>query len=286
MKAPNFAYVKPASLKHALDLLSTHAGSAIPLAGGQSLIATLNLRLSAPQILVDISELDELKGIRMDDGVIHIGAGTIFAQVASSPFVRRHLPLIAEALRHVAHVAIRNRGTIGGSLAYADPAAEIPACSVALDATFVLAGEKGERRVAAADFYRGLFETDLRVGELLVAARFPAQQAGHKWGFCELARRHGDFALAGLAATAEQERDTITSARVVYFGCTDRARLARRTAERIRGARLPLSDPQQLSHDIAADLAPTDSPGLRAATKVKLACVLTVRTFAALRSVD
>jgi carbon-monoxide dehydrogenase medium subunit len=285
MKAPNFAYVKAASLGHALDLLTAHGGSAIPLAGGQSLIATLNLRLSAPQILVDISDLDELKGIRMDEGVIHIGAATIFAQVASSALVRRHLPLIAEALRHVAHVAIRNRGTIGGSLAYADPAAEMPACSAALDATFVLAGEKGERRVAAADFYKGLFETDLRAGELLVAARFPAQQAGHKWGFSELARRHGDFALAGLAAPAEQEGDTITSARLVYFGCSDRTRLARRVADRIRGERLPLADPQQLSHDIAADLAPTDSPGLRAETKTKLACILTARTLAALRSI-
>jgi aerobic carbon-monoxide dehydrogenase medium subunit len=279
MKAPNFAYVKPASLDQALDVLARHGEAAVPLAGGQSLIATLNLRLSSPEILVDISDLDELKGIRVEEGIVRIGAGTVHAEIASSPIVRRHLPLVTEAMRHVAHVAIRNRGTIGGSLAYADPAAEMPACSVALEATFVVASDKKKRVVRACDFYKGLFETDLAQGELLIEVRFPQQKPKEKWGFAELARRHGDFALAGLAAIAEQDGDTITAARLAYFGCTDYAKLARRVAERFCGQRLPLRESEWLSEAIALDLVPIDSPGLRAATKIKLSAALTRRTL-------
>jgi carbon-monoxide dehydrogenase medium subunit len=279
MKAPNFAYVKPASLDQALSLLAKHGGSAVPLAGGQSLIATLNLRLSSPEILVDIGDLDELKGIRVEEGIVSIGAGTVHAEIASSPIVRRHLPLVTEAMRHVAHVAIRNRGTIGGSLAYADPAAEMPACSVALEATFVIVSDRRKRVVRACDFYKGLFETDLGAGELLIEVRVPQQKSKEKWGFSELARRHGDFALAGLAAITEQEGDTIAAARLVYLGCTDYAKLARRVANRLCGQRLPLGESKWLSEAIALDLAPIDSLGLRAATKIKLAATLTRRTL-------
>jgi len=161
MKAPNFAYAKPASLNEALELLSAHAGAAVPLAGGQSLMATLNLRLSAPELLVDLGALDELRGIAEDGDAVAIGALTTHSEVAQSPLVRRALPLIARAMRDVAHVAIRNRGTLGGSLAYADPAAEMPACCVALDATLVVAGRAGRREIPAAQFYKGLFETAL-----------------------------------------------------------------------------------------------------------------------------
>jgi aerobic carbon-monoxide dehydrogenase medium subunit len=284
MKAPNFAYVKPASLDEALDLLAAHAPSAIPLAGGQSLMATLNLRLSSPEILVDISELQALRGIRLEEATVCIGAMTSHAEVASSPIVRQHLPLVAEAMHHVAHVAIRNRGTIGGSLAYADPAAELPACSVALDATFVLAGRSGRRDIRAGEFYKGLFETDLKPAELLVEVRLPIQKPQQKWGFSELARRHGDFALAGLAAIAEQESDTVTTARLVYFGCTDRAKLAERVAQKLRGRRLPLAETDWLPAAIAADLAPVDMPGLSAATKIKLAATLTHRILGSMQA--
>jgi carbon-monoxide dehydrogenase medium subunit len=284
MKAPNFAYVKPASLDEALDLLATHAPLAIPLAGGQSLMATLNLRLSSPEILVDISDLHALRGIRLDGETVCIGAVTPHAEVASSPIVRQHLPLVTEAMRHVAHVAIRNRGTIGGSLAYADPAAELPACSVALDATFVLAGRSGRRDIRAGEFYKGLFETDLKPAELLVEVRLPVQKPQQKWGFSELARRHGDFALAGLAAITEQEGDTVTTARLVYLGCTDRAKLAEGVAQKLRGRRLPLAETDWLPATLAADLAPVDTPGLSAATKIKLAATLTHRTLQSMQA--
>jgi carbon-monoxide dehydrogenase medium subunit len=155
----------------------------------------------------------------------------------------------------------------------------MPACSVALESTFVIASDRRQRVIGAADFYKGLFETDLGSGELLIEVRFPQQKSKEKWGFSELARRHGDFALAGLAAVTEQDGDTITAARLVYFGCTDHAKLAHRVAQKLCGQRLPLCEPEWLSEDIAIDLAPIDSPGLRAATKIRLAATLTHRTL-------
>jgi carbon-monoxide dehydrogenase medium subunit len=282
MKAPNFAYARPASLDEALELLSTHAGAAVPLAGGQSLMATLNLRLSAPDLLVDLGGLDELRGIADDGDVVAIGALTTHSEVMQSALVRRSLPLIARAMRDVAHVAIRNRGTLGGSLAYADPAAEMPACCVALDATLVVAGRGQRREIAAAEFYQGLFETALEPGELIVQVRLPKQKPSGSWGFSELSRRHGDFALAGLAAVIEADGDRIGAARLVYFGCADHARVATGLGHKLRGQALPLRECDWLSDMIAAEIKPVDTPGLKARTKVQLATALTRRVLAAL----
>jgi carbon-monoxide dehydrogenase medium subunit len=273
MKAPNFAYTKPATLDEALALLADHGG-AVPLAGGQSLMATLNLRLSTPELLVDLGGLDELCGIRLDGDAALIGALTTHAEVAASPIIRKHLPLITEAIRHVGHLAIRNRGTLGGSLAYADPAAELPACCVALGATLTIASRAGRREIPAEQFYKGMFETALGAGELIVGVRLPRQQPGQRWGFSELSRRHGDFALAGLAAIATQDGDTITDLRLVYIGCTDRAKLAQTVARRLNGEKIPLADFGWLRETLTADLEPVDTPGLTAATKVQLAATL------------
>lgn len=283
MKAPNFAYAKPASLPEALELLSSRPGSAVPLAGGQSLMAGLNLRLSAPELLVDLGALDELRGIAEDAESVRIGALTTHSELAQSPIVRRHLPLIADAIRHVGHVAIRNRGTLGGSLAYADPAAEMPACCVALEAAIVVAGAAGRRQIEASAFYTGLFETALVPGELIVEVRVPKQNSDRHWGFAELARRHGDFALAGLAAIVETSGGRIDACRLAYFGCSDCARPARGVAQKLCGAALPLGESAWLPEAIAADLAPLDSPGLKARTKVQLAAALTRRTLNDLR---
>jgi carbon-monoxide dehydrogenase medium subunit len=283
MKAPNFAYTKPATLDQALDLLAANAG-AVPLAGGQSLMAALNLRLSTPDILVDIGGLEELRAIRVDGDTVCIGALATHAEVSASPAVREHLPLVAQAIRHVGHIAIRNRGTFGGSLAYGDPAAELPACSVALDAKLAIAGRHGRREVAADQFYKGMFETVLNAGELIVEVRLPKQKPPQKWGFAELSRRHGDFALAGLAAVTTHEGDKIADVRLVYFGCADRAMLAQEVARRLRGERLPLEETTWLPAAIAADLQPVDTPGLKASTKVQLAATLTRRVLQALHS--
>ena len=210
MKAPNFAYVKPTSLSEALEVLSSRPGSAVPLAGGQSLIATLNLRLSTPELLVDLGALDELRGIAENDGIVRIGALTTHNELAESPIVHRHLPLVTKAIGHVGHAAIRNRGTLGGSLAYADPAAEMPACCVVLDASIVVANRRGRREIPASRFFKSLFDTELNPGELIVEVLLPKQKPHRLWGFAELSRRHGDFAVAGIAAIIEKDGGRIS----------------------------------------------------------------------------
>jgi aerobic carbon-monoxide dehydrogenase medium subunit len=208
LKAPPFAYAKPGSLAEALQLLE-RPGARI-LAGGQSLIASLNLRLSSPELLVDITGLPGLSKIEAGNGALRIGALCTHSTLEGSEDVRKHLPLLAEAMPHIAHRAIRNRGTIGGSLALADPAAELPACAVALDATLVITSRKGERRVKAVDFFKALFETDLQDGEILTGVEFPKAD---KSVFLELTRRHGDYAIVGLAgATKSAEK------RLCFFG--------------------------------------------------------------------
>jgi carbon-monoxide dehydrogenase medium subunit len=200
LKAPSFAYAKPQSLAEAFDLLE-RPGAKV-LAGGQSLIPTLNMRLSSPGLLVDITGLP-LKDISLEQGVLRIGALVTHARLEKSADIAKHAPLLAQAVLHVAHPAIRNRGTIGGSIALADPAAEYPACMLALDATIVVAGKDGERMVKAQDFFKGLFEVDLAPGELVTAVEFPAQLKDQRSVFLELARRHGDYAIIGLAVLAK-----------------------------------------------------------------------------------
>ena len=197
MKAPSFAYAKPRSLEEAFDLIA-RPGAKV-LAGGQSLIPTLNMRLSAPELLVDITALP-LKDITLEQGVVRIGALATHAQLERSDVVRKHVPLLAQAVPHVAHAAIRNRGTIGGSIALADPAAEYPACLVALEATIFVQGKAGRRQVKARDFFKGLFTTALAPEELVIAVEIPAIGKDDRSVFLELARRHGDYAIVGLAA--------------------------------------------------------------------------------------
>jgi aerobic carbon-monoxide dehydrogenase medium subunit len=254
LKAPSFAYAKPRSLAEALDLLE-RPGAKI-LAGGQSLIPSLNLRLSAPELLVDITGLADMSRIERRDGVVRIGALCTHAVLERSAEIRDHLPLVAEAVQHIAHPAIRNRGTIGGSLALADPAAELPACAVALDAIVLLAGKTGERRVKATDFFKGLFETDLRPGEILVAVEFPKVE---KSVFLELTRRQGDYAIVGLASVRKgAER------RVAFFGIAGKPVLLKPKSLEDAKASLPMP---------VADLYHS------AATKLHLAKVLLERAW-------
>ncbi|HYZ44438.1 MAG TPA: xanthine dehydrogenase family protein subunit M [Xanthobacteraceae bacterium] len=279
MKARNFRYVRPASLQEAYRMLAEAGGEAVPIAGGQSLLAGLNMRLSSPKVLVDIGNLAELTGQSYADGMVRLGALTRHRDLLSSAIVRAHLPLLAKAAPHIGHVAIRNRGTIGGSLAYADPAAELPACAVALGATLVLGSAKGERQVKAEDFFKGLFETDLRAGELIVEVKFPEVPTGTSTGFAELSRRHGDFALVGVAALAMLRAGEIESARIVYFGCVDRARVAASVSAALSGAAVPLEDASPYAAAIRNDVNPDDTPGLRADTKLHMATVLTRRAL-------
>src|ERR1044071_537096 len=193
VKAPSFAYAKPRSPEEAFDL-ARHPGAKV-LAGGQSLVPALNMRLSQPELLVDISGLP-FRDITLEQGVLRIGALVTHSQIEKSAEIARHAPLLAQAVRHVAHPAIRNRGTVGGSIALADPAAEYPACMVALDASIVVAGAGGERLVKAQQFFKGLFEVDLAPGELVAAVEVPAQLKDQRSVFLELARRHGELVAA------------------------------------------------------------------------------------------
>lgn len=279
MKAPNFRYLRPLSLQHAYEVLSQHAGDAVPVAGGQSLLAGLNMRLSSPQVLVDIGDLPELSVSSYSESEIRLGALTRHVEVLNSQALRQRIPLLPRAVSYVAHAAIRNRGTLGGSLAYADPAAELPACAVALNATIVIGSLAGEREVDATNFFTGLMETALRPGELILAVRFPAPLSRTRFAFGEFTRRHGDFAVVGLAATAVIDGDRIDAARVVYFGCVDRAKVAQRVSAALSRLKLPIASGDPVLDAVTHDLELEDTPGWRADTKLKLAQVLTRRAL-------
>jgi aerobic carbon-monoxide dehydrogenase medium subunit len=220
MKPAPFAYCRPATLADALDALARHADARI-LAGGQSLMPALNMRLATPRAVIDINRLPGLDAIRVAADGLVIGALARHEALERSPLVREHAPLLTLALPHVGHAAIRTRGTLGGSLALADPAAELPACVVALDARIRVEGRIGRREIAAADFFRGVYTTALEPGELVTEVVFPAA-AGWRSGFQEVARRHGDFALAGLAARARVEGGAPVRARATEAALTGR----------------------------------------------------------------
>ncbi|GAB5377205.1 MAG: xanthine dehydrogenase family protein subunit M [Acuticoccus sp.] len=213
MKAPDFEYRRPQTVAEAIVLLGS-GEDAMPLAGGQSLMPMMNLRMARPDILVDLNRIEGLAFIRDEGEHLRVGAMTRMADLLASPLVAEALPLFALALPHIAHAAVRNRGTIGGSVALADPAAEMPALLLAQNATIVLEGPAGRRTVAADDFFLGIYETAREPDELIVEIVLP--KAGGPFGFCELARRHGDYAMAGVAVA-------LGTPRVAFFGVADRA---------------------------------------------------------------
>jgi len=266
LKPAAFAYAKARSLEDAVAQLAAHRGEAKLLAGGQSLIATLNMRLSSPSLLVDINGIG-LDGIAVKNGMVEIGALTRHVALERSADIAKHAPLIALAMPHIAHPAIRNRGTIGGSLAYADPAAELPACLVALDGEVDIRGPNGKRTVKAGDFFAGLFETALGPHDVLSAVRFPAAMADTRVGFAELARRHGDYALVGLAACAKASHKGLGDVRLCYFGVGA-------TPIRVRKAEAALATDSVDEAVAALDLDPGDDIQATAEVKKHLAGVL------------
>jgi carbon-monoxide dehydrogenase medium subunit len=223
MKAPRFDYVRPVSLCDAFAALNEHGSDAKVLAGGQSLMPMLAFRMAAPRVLVDIGRLAELKEIKYDAGGISLGALVRWCDIERSARIAAEHPLLAEAVRHVAHYQIRNRGTVGGSLAHADPAAEMPAIALVCDATIVVAGAGGQREIAAGDFFVGALTTVLDARELLVGVRLPAWPAERRWAFEEFSRRKGDFALAGVALHFDRDaKGAVASPHIVGFGIADR----------------------------------------------------------------
>jgi len=277
VKAPDVAYVKPVSLPEVFDLLDDNQEAQL-LAGGQSLIASLNMRLSQPSVLIDLNGIKDLDSITEDDGVIRIGALTRHYQLGASPLIAAKVPLIAKAVPHIAHMAIRNRGTIGGSIALSDPAAELPACCLALNATIVATSRSGERRIPIAQFFKGLFETDLRPGEVLTAIEIPAPQAGSVAEFTELARRHGDYAIVGLAAQGVRNDGAWRDLRFVFFGVGDVPMLASKAGTML-AAGGAIADAQAFLTD---ELSPSADAESSAETKMHLARVLLGRAFASM----
>jgi aerobic carbon-monoxide dehydrogenase medium subunit len=221
MKLPSFDYEAPETVSEAVELLGEHLDEASVLAGGQSLIPLLALRLAHPAVLIDINGVDGLSGVSTTDGQVVIGAMTREYVAEESATVAGAVPLLAAALPLIGHEAIRSRGTIGGSLAHADPAAELPAVARALDAEFVVRSASGERVIPAADWFEGYLTTSRRPDELLVEVRFPAAGRGTGISFQEVARRHGDFAVVGLAASLTLSDGAISDARLAFSGVSD-----------------------------------------------------------------
>jgi carbon-monoxide dehydrogenase medium subunit len=267
MKPAPFAYAKARSIAHAIDLLAND--DARLLAGGQSLIATLNMRLSHPALLVDINGVGGLDGIASRNGQLELGALVRHAQAERSGELAQKAPLISLALPHVGHPAIRNRGTIGGSLAFADPAAELPACVLALDGELDIVGPQGQRTIKADDFFKRLFETALTPRDVLTAIRVPAADTKSRVGFAEFALRHGDYALVGLAACGRADGRRLRDLRLVYFGVGE-------TPVRAHGAEGALAegDAEAAASALAQDLTPADDVHASSAVKLHLAGVL------------
>ena len=276
MKAAAFNYVRVTSIDEAVKLLSGHGGGAKLLAGGQSLLPALNLRLMNPEVLIDIGGIESLRGIRIDGGTVRIGALTRHADLLVSPLIAAHVPLLARAMPHIAHPAIRNRGTIGGSLAHADPASELPACVQALSATLVLQGPEGERRVAASDFFTGLYQTALAPDEVLAAIKIPMIEADERAYFDEFARRSGDYAIVGLAAQARLSGDRLITLRLCFFGLGERATLCP-TASGILTQPLTPNVVANAQAALARDLQPQNDHQASAAARLHLARVLLAR---------
>ena len=284
MIAPAFDYCKPQSLAEALSVLHSQGDAAQVLAGGQSLLAMMNLRLGAASLLVDITGLEELKTVTEHADHLRIGALVTHSQLLANPLVARHLPLLHLAVPHVAHLAIRNRGTLGGSLALADPAAEYPAVALAAGAVLVLQGQQGERRVKAADFFQGLYATARQANELLVAVEWPKIKASERVGFDELSRRRGDYAMVGLACALRVQGSQVQEARLAYLAVGDGPVLARRAMAALQGKALDAATIPLAQQALAQDLSPNGDLQADPATKIHLARVLLGRALNALRS--
>lgn len=281
MKAAAFAYSRATSVDDALALLAAHGDKAKVLSGGQSLMPAMNLRVIVPELIVDIGGIAELQGIAVSGDTLRIGALTRHVDLQRSPEIALYAPLLAEAVAHVAHPAIRNRGTLGGSLAHADPASELPACMLALGATLVVRGMGGERRIAAAEFFQGIFQTALSAEELLVAIDLPVPRKSSAHFFDEFARRLGDYAIAGLAAQAVIEDSVFNTLRLAFFAVSDRPVLVG-AANGLLNTTVTPALISTASAALGEELNPQDDPQASGAMRRHLAKVLLGRCVAAL----
>ncbi len=280
MKPSAFDYYAPDSLEEALALLAEYGGDAKPLAGGQSLIPAMNFRVLQSALLVDLNRLTALDGIRHVDGELRIGAMTRQRRVERDPLVAQLAPLLHETMPHIAHPQIRNRGTIGGSLVHADPAAELPVIAVALNARMRAQSATGERWLAAREFFLDMFTTALQPDELLVEIAFPPLPSGAGWSFMEFARRHGDYALVGVAAwIALDDRGICREARLVYLNAGNGPIDARSAAQLLQGQEISIEAIEVAAAAADREIHPTGNVHCTPAYQRHLARVLTRRTL-------
>lgn len=285
MKPAPFEYVRPRSVSEAIAALAEGGYAAKVLAGGQSLIPAMNFRLAQPSVLIDLGPLEELRGIRVDGDRLRIGAMTRQRDVERSAAVREHAPLLAGVMPWIAHPQIRNRGTIGGSLAHADPAAELPAVLLALDATFTAQGPEGTRRIPVEEFYTGLFETALEPDEILTEVDIPVWTPAARWAFEEVSRRHGDFALAGVAVRLSVNEDgSVDDVAIALLSVDDGPVLSAAGAAVLLGERLGEASIEAAAEATAAALDPPADIHASAEFRRHLAHVLTRRALQRLRA--
>jgi carbon-monoxide dehydrogenase medium subunit len=258
MKPAPFDYVAPTTIDEACSVLAEAGGGAAVLAGGQTLLPLLNLRMSQPFIIVDINKIAALKGVARGEGCTHIGPMTRQCEALSSELLARDLPVLVEAVHHVGHHQTRNRGTIGGSIALGEPAAELPATAVALDATIELCSTRGRRLIGANEFYLGPYMTALNTDELVTGISFPDWPEGHITLFREVAQRPGDFALVGLVGALSVEGGKIARLGLAWFGMGPTPVRARAAERMLLGQRLDVIDPQAVADSAMADTAPFD----------------------------
>ena len=277
MKLSPVDYEAPGTVAEALDLLAEHQDEASVLAGGQSLIPLLALRLAQPAVLIDINGVEGLSGVSVTDGWVTIGATTREYMAEESATIAELVPLLAAALPLIGHEAIRSRGTVGGSLAHADPAAELPAVAQALNAEFVVRGPSGERVVPAADWFEGYLTTSRQADELLTEVRFLAARPGTGTSFQEVARRHGDFAMVGLATSVTLNAGTITDARLAFAGVSDVPARATAAEELLEGERPTAELFDEAARVAAADIDPPSDLHGSAEYRKKVAAALVRR---------
>lgn len=284
MKAAAFDYVKPRSIDQVIALLQQHGDDARLLAGGQSLLASLNMRLSEPRLLIDIGGLDALRGISVQGGLLRIGALTTHTEIEGSALVAQHAPLLSAAAPHIAHRTIRNAGTWGGSIAHADAAAEWPACLLALGGTVVAHGPKGERRIAADDFFQGLYATALEPEEVLVAGEVPLTMPTSWFAFGELARRRGDYAIVGMALTGRRSAGMLADSRIVLMGVDSTPLRAHKTEALLNGQVLDDALAATVATSLRAEIDPLPDLTHSPETKRHLAGVLLQRLLNSARA--
>lgn len=273
MKASAGGYARAESVGHALELLAASDGQGRVLAGGQSLIAAMNMRLSVGDLLVDISKISDLSGVTVESETLRIGALTRHAQIGSDPLVKTHAPLLTDAVSHIAHAAIRNRGTIGGALAHADPAAEFPACALAIGATMHVEGPDGPRAIAVEDFFEEVFTTALNEGEILTSFTVPVAEADEVQIIEEVARRSGDYALVGLCLVKRA-----AGYRIALFSVGPKPILANGAM-----AALDAGDLDAAVNALSAEIDPPSDTQASAAYRRHLAGVLLRRAVARLK---